>query len=283
MHLSTRSARRAILRVVIVIGGMLAAVAVSGEPLSLVMDEQQAGASACGADPSADTNDYLLGIACPPPDFQTALGYEPVLRRTSAGWRYVKPEAAGGGCSGPIDETGPFWDFGDACRTHDYAYDLVRLGVGSRPDADRLLFLDMISGCGDQPLTGRFGCRAIARWARVTLDIGESLRMDPGAVSRGTARGGHWTHHSRQPFGSGFERVLMLGLAFGVLALQVVRVQVVPRTVHGNRARPAARRLERLALAHVGSGRWLAKRRPRSLPRGGRCSPEPEAGSRSGC
>lgn len=207
---------------------MVAAIGASGEPESLVDGGPPPGAQTCDPEPAASTTEYLLGMACPPRDFAAALGYSPVLRHTRTGWRYLKPASAEGACSGPLDDTGPFWDFADACRTHDYGYDLVRLGVAERPQADSLLFTDMLASCAGQSLPSRVGCRAIAQWARVTLDIGESLHMDPAPVARHTARGGHWTHHERQPFGSGIERILMLALVLVVLASQIVHVRLVP-------------------------------------------------------
>jgi hypothetical protein len=168
-------------------------------------------------------------VACPPRDFAAALGYAPELRLTSAGWRYVKPASAGGSCSGPIDDTGPFWDFTDPCGTHDYAYDLVRMGVAKRAEADRLLFQDMMTSCRDQQAPSKVGCRAMAQWARVALDVGESLHMDPAPVARPAVRGGHWIQHTRQPFGSGIERILMLAVVLLVLALQIVQIRPTSR------------------------------------------------------
>jgi hypothetical protein len=229
MRITLRTARRATLGIVLAILGMVAAIGASGEPQSLVERDAPAGAGTCEPDPEASTTDYLLGLACPPRDFVGALGYAPVLRRTPWGWRYVKPASAGGACSGPLGDTGPFWDFADACRTHDYGYDLVRLGVAERPEADRLLFTDMMAKCAGEPVLGQVGCRALAQWARVTLDIGESLHMDPAPVAQSTARGGQPTHHERRSFGSGIARILMLAVALLVLFSQLVRVRLAPR------------------------------------------------------
>ena len=229
MQLTVRTARRSLLRIAMAIGAMVALVSMGDVPVSADDGSELRGAGVCRVDPTATTTQYLLGIVCPPDDFEAALGYEPILRRTAVGWRYLKPASAGGGCSGPIQDTGPFWDFADACRTHDYGYDLVRLGVGSRPNADRLLFLDMTGECRTRSLGAALGCRAIARWARVTLDIGESLRMDPAPVA-------HTVHGRRhEPVGSGYERVLVLVLVLWVLALQVVRVRIGPKTVRSHR------------------------------------------------
>lgn len=55
------------------------------------------------------------------------------------GWRHKRSRFAEGGCSGPRQDVGPFWDFTIARRAHDYGYDLVRFGVANRRDADALL------------------------------------------------------------------------------------------------------------------------------------------------
>jgi hypothetical protein len=233
MRITLRTARRATLGIVFAILGIVAAIGASAEPESLVEGGAPSGDETCEPDPIASTTDYLVGLACPPRDFVTALGYAPVLQHTATGWRYLKPASAGGACSGPLDDAGPFWDFADACRTHDYGYDLVRLGVAERPEADRLLFTDMMAACTGEAMPGRVGCRAMAQWARVTLDIGESLHMDPPPVARRAARGGHWTHHERQPFGSGIERILMLALVLVILSSQVVKVRPAPRRPGG--------------------------------------------------
>ncbi|SRR6266542_806486 len=64
------------------------------------------------------------------------------------GWRYTRSRFAEGGCSGPRQDVGPFWDFRIARQAHDYGYDLVRFGVASRRHADALLCHDMMSSCG---------------------------------------------------------------------------------------------------------------------------------------
>jgi len=250
MDITRRNARSALARILVAIGAMVALVSATDAPVSAVEGDEPRGARVCRVDPAARTNEFLLGIACPPDGFEAALGYRPVLRRTVAGWRYLKPASAGGGCSGPIDDTGAFWDFADACRTHDYGYDLVRLGVGSRPDADRLLYLDMLASCADRSVAAAFGCRALARWTRVTLDVGESLRMDPARVPGPTARGGLRTHQPHQPFGAGYERLLDLALVAGILALQVVRIRPKAR----RRRRRDMRRFGTFGLVTLGVG-----------------------------
>ncbi|HEY7477252.1 MAG TPA: hypothetical protein VIB62_03360 [Actinomycetota bacterium] len=139
------------------------------------------GSSVCVAGPAV-TDDYLTGRACPPEGFVELLGYRPRLILTTAGYRYEKPAGAGGSCSGPLTEDGPFWSFGDACRTHDYGYDLVRFGVGDRAAADRQLYADMLLACDGQG-PGRLACRAIAKSASATLQVGDAAGFDPEPVA----------------------------------------------------------------------------------------------------
>ena len=82
-------------------------------------------------------------------------------------------------CSGPLGDTGPFWDFTAACETHDYGYDLVRFGVGNRAQADALLYRDMLTSCRGQWLSGVVACRGVVEWARVVLEVGDGLGFDP--------------------------------------------------------------------------------------------------------
>jgi hypothetical protein len=137
------------------------------------------GSARCAMDLDAATIDYLVGSACPPPGFAETLGYEPVLMNTAEGWRFTRPAWADGRCNGPIRNEGPFWDFELACRTHDYGYDLVRLGVGDRAEADALLYADMLRSCERQRLVGGEACRALADWTRTTLQAGDALGFDP--------------------------------------------------------------------------------------------------------
>lgn len=136
------------------------------------------GSPTCDPAGAASTADYLTGRACPPEGFAEALGYEPLLVETPYGWRFTKPVSAGGSCSGPIHEHGPFWDFGAACRMHDYGYDLVRLGVAERPDADRLLYRDMKASCLQIGLAERPACKVLADTANAVLTVGDAAGFD---------------------------------------------------------------------------------------------------------
>jgi RHS repeat-associated protein len=86
--------------------------------------------------------DYATGRALPPYWFP----YQPDIRRTKAGVRAADPY--GDGCSKFPDRS--WGDFTDACLTHDYLYDLRRVGLISRHDvarADRLLQQDAMADC----------------------------------------------------------------------------------------------------------------------------------------
>ncbi len=131
------------------------------------------GSPVCRNLPNATTWDYLVGIACPPPEFARTLGYRPLLREGPVGWRYTRPRSADGGCSGPLADVGPAWDFTVACQVHDYGYDLVRLGVADRRDADALLYHDMMSDCGLWGSIRGGACRVIADSAHAVLEIGD--------------------------------------------------------------------------------------------------------------
>lgn len=132
------------------------------------------GAPRCRGLPNATMAEYQTGVACPPVGFELAMGYEPVLVSTTTGWRYTRPEGAHGGCSGPMADEGPFWSFGDACRAHDYGYDLVRFGLGDRSAADSLLYRDMKRSCAANHPVGVSMCRALADSTHAVLWIGDT-------------------------------------------------------------------------------------------------------------
>lgn len=142
------------------------------------------GSPVCREMPNATTEDHLTGVACPPEGFREALGYEPVLVHTPFGWRFTRPEWADGRCNGPIHGLSDRMAFVEACRTHDYGYDLVRFGVGSRPDADDLLFHDLMVVCAERDAVTGGGCRALARWTKTVLQVGDATGFDPELVDR---------------------------------------------------------------------------------------------------
>lgn len=140
------------------------------------------GSQTCRELRPATTLQYQTGEACPPAGFSAVLEYEPVLVLTPAGWRYMRPESADGGCSGPMADDGPFWHFGDACRAHDYGYDLVRLGIGDRRAADVLLYRDMKWSCAANSVVGVWSCRALADSAHAVLWTGDMTGFQPHEV-----------------------------------------------------------------------------------------------------
>lgn len=145
------------------------------------------GSPACVQAGAASTADYLTGRVCPPGGFAKALGYAPTLVQTPYGWRYTKPASAGGSCSGPIHEHGPFWDFGAACRMHDYGYDLIRFGVAERPDVDRLLYRDMKASCLLVDVVERPPCKVLADTANAVLTVGDATGFDVERLPQGAA------------------------------------------------------------------------------------------------
>jgi hypothetical protein len=82
-------------------------------------------------------------------------------KMTKAGLRYM--EVNGDHCSKSPD-TGPYWDFTNACDTHDLAYEFIRFYKGKvvsgsvKNAADSLLHSDMYADCNH----GRWGGAANA-------------------------------------------------------------------------------------------------------------------------
>lgn len=107
------------------------------------------------SDPSM--SDYLMDIACPPPGF----GYMPLVVSTPSGLRTKNPK---GECSGGLPDTWLWYDFTQACRTHDYAWDLVRFGAPGADlhDSNAFLFEDMQLHCDTRAFLFRIACRTDA-------------------------------------------------------------------------------------------------------------------------
>ena len=147
--------------------------------ISAPMPGEAPSSQHCEVRESASTAEYLTGLVCPPPGFAAAAGYEPELVVTPSGWRFVRPPSVGAECSGPLDDTGPFWDFAAACGTHDYGYDLVRFGEGRRRDVDVLLYEDMLWSCDGRGIGASEACRGVAEWAHAALAIGDVAGMEP--------------------------------------------------------------------------------------------------------
>lgn len=67
--------------------------------------------------------------------------------------------------------TGIFSDFQNACLTHDYGYDLLRVGVDiSRHGVDAVFLEDMMADC-NSPIIGGGACavKAGASWAAMKI------------------------------------------------------------------------------------------------------------------
>lgn len=169
----------------------MSAVAEFDRPTIVAASANRRGAPRCREQRWADVSDYLVGRACPPENFAKVMGYQPVLLETPEGWRYARPPSAHGDCSGPIGNQGPFWDFELVCQTHDYAYDLIRMGVARRSEADAFLYEDMVSSCQRQRKLDGAACRTIAASGRIVLKVGDVLRTGPppgSAVDPSTRR-----------------------------------------------------------------------------------------------
>lgn len=160
-------------------GGLAVIVWLGGWSLSGCTPPPTPGSTECVPTWAASTVDYLTGAACPPEGFASALGYEPALVRTDAGWRFTKPAAVDGKCSGPLGGLRNAWGFESACRTHDYGYDLVRFGVGDRAAADDLFYRDLMTLCRNRNGLSGAGCRTVAHWAKGLLDVGDWTGFDP--------------------------------------------------------------------------------------------------------
>lgn len=171
--------RRAFPRVVATRAGAALIVWFVGWSLSGPAPEPTPGASLCRGMSEGTTEAYLTGLACPPIGFSETFGYEPVLVKTPAGWRFTRPPEADGRCNGPLGGLDDTMGFVSACRAHDYGYDLVRFGMGVRAEADELLYRDMMTICFERgPLAGG-ACRCLAHWTKTVLQIGDVTGMDP--------------------------------------------------------------------------------------------------------
>lgn len=113
---------------------------------------------------AALTGDLREGApAIHPADFRSRLGYVPVV----VDGRPMNPH---GGCSSPVSLPERFTD---ACRVHDFGYDLLRYadvtgrsaGAWARPALDRMLIDDMHAACDD------LRCHAAAETARIGLAL----------------------------------------------------------------------------------------------------------------
>ena len=119
----------------------------------------------------ASVRQYLTAEACAPRGFEEKFGYYPVVYvaagyQGAGGIRYRNDE--GDGCS-HFESHGNNYDFLNACKTHDYGYDLLRFGPlrGSkylrRREVDRFFHDDMRASCNSYRGNARRGCRLRAQ------------------------------------------------------------------------------------------------------------------------
>ncbi|MGH9150839.1 MAG: phospholipase A2 [Acidimicrobiales bacterium] len=131
---------------------------VSGDPLNSVDLD-----GLCKRMKKPSVRQRLNGTACPPEGFYEEFGYMPELVETPAGKRYTK---RGGECSHAADSS-RYFDFGLACKTHDYGYDLLRMeaiggwGYTNRRRIDRMFHDDMRASCNAS--SNRTKCRQRAQ------------------------------------------------------------------------------------------------------------------------
>ena len=177
-------ARKQPLRRLAVLLAVAAIAALIGRSAAARIPGTERGMPDCRILSKATAVEYIAGFACPPEGFEDALGYRPVLVETAYGWRYTRPASADGGCSGPLGDTGPFWDFTAACEAHDYGYDLVRMGMGDRAEADALLYRDMMESCGGRGTVAIPACKTFAESAHAVLRIGDATGFDPVPVTQ---------------------------------------------------------------------------------------------------
>ena len=163
---------------------VFAIVALIGRSAAASVPGTEPGVPDCQVLSAATAIEFITGSACPPDGFADALGYQPVLVETTYGWRYTRPASADGGCSGPLGDTGPFWNFTDACRAHDYGYDLVRMGTGDRAAADALLYRDMMQSCDSRGTVAIPACKTFAESTHAVLRIGDATGFDPVPVAQ---------------------------------------------------------------------------------------------------
>ena len=153
-----------------------------GWSLSGAAPEPTPGVPSCREASKGTTVDFLTGLVCPPGGFRESFGYEPVLVKTPAGWRYTRPAHADGRCNGPLGALGGTGAFVTACQSHDYGYDLVRFGIGVRSEADELLYRDMMTICVERGPWAGSACRCLAHWTKTVLQVGDAVGFEPKPV-----------------------------------------------------------------------------------------------------
>jgi hypothetical protein len=127
----------------------------------------------CGRTDNPTVNGYATGSECPPEGFP----YEPEVKMTKAGMRAMDPYTDG--CS-HMRDTGPTWNFKNACATHDYLADLQRFGAKGVPEPgiDNQLMLDALADCKGRNIIARGNCQAVARGVRAGVQQGNYATGD---------------------------------------------------------------------------------------------------------
>ena len=121
----------------------------------------------------------------PAPCLFAELFYQPDFQDTDAGRRAADP---GGVCSLPAVNSGPGFDFRNACLTHDYGYDLLRframLGLAPRSSLkdqiDTRFGQDLRSHCRDRGLGAKGQCYFFANTYEVAVILGASYPSPEG-------------------------------------------------------------------------------------------------------
>lgn len=126
------------------------------------------------------TYDFLSQLACVPAGF---LGWTGFIW-TPAGTRVVEVE---GGCSYieslHLDAT-VFWDFRNACLTHDYAYELIRRGILPQTReatlaVDRFFYDDLLVSCRSQTVGLQQTCENAAFYVYSAVTVRTGMQGPP--------------------------------------------------------------------------------------------------------
>jgi hypothetical protein len=128
---------------------------------------------ACQHSDSPSVADYAAGRECPPEGFP----YRPVSKSTKAGDRETDPYTDY--CSN-VPDTGLYWDFKNACATHDYIADLKRFGAAgvTEPAMDDQFYRDMLADCKKRNIFVRADCAKVATFYRVGVREGNYKKGD---------------------------------------------------------------------------------------------------------
>lgn len=147
--------------------------AVAPAPVAVRPVASSMGLADCLRSENPTVHGYATGAECPPEGFP----YEPVVDMTKAGLRAMDPYT--NGCSKSRD-TGPVFNFKNACATHDYLADLQRYGAKGVPEAgmDNQFLLDMKADCRGRNFVARKECEARAYAYRAFVQQGDYATGD---------------------------------------------------------------------------------------------------------